>query len=46
MKKEERDELGYKTVPTNEEKLKAIGMTETKKMALNLPNAQYHCIFK
>lgn len=46
MNKEERDELDYKTVLTNEEKLKAIVMAETKKIALHLPNAHHHCIFK
>ena len=39
MKEEERDELDYKTLLTNVEKLEATGITETKKMALYLPNA-------
>lgn len=39
MKEEERDELDYKTSLTNVEKLEATGITETKKMALYLPNA-------
>lgn len=39
MKEEERDELDYKTLLTNVEKLEATGMTETKKMALYLPYA-------